>query len=149
MFIRVTALVNWSDKNKFMWSYPKRHMVILNGRLTLFKRKRDQLEYTAPTGFRFLDEPMFCFSTLNANTNPNPNSNCRPGHPTLAANTVAKPAWAPTLAANTVAKPAWAPTLAINRVSGQGRCQGRLCHGVSGQGRMPRLTVRVRVRVSI
>ena len=33
---------------------------------------------TAPTGFRFLDEPMFCFSTLNANTNPNPN--CRPGH---------------------------------------------------------------------
>ena len=38
----------------------------------------DQLEYTAPTGFRFLDEPMFCFSTLNANTNPNPN--CRPGH---------------------------------------------------------------------
>ena len=24
---------------------------------------RDQLEYTAPTGFRFLDEPMFCFST--------------------------------------------------------------------------------------
>ena len=27
----------------------------------------DQLEYTAPTGFRFLDEPMFCFSTLNAN----------------------------------------------------------------------------------
>ena len=39
---------------------------------------RQQLEYTAPTGFRFLDEPMFCFSTLNANTNPNPN--CRPGH---------------------------------------------------------------------
>ena len=39
---------------------------------------RDQLEYTAPTGFRFLDEPMFCFSTLNANMNPNPN--CRPGH---------------------------------------------------------------------
>ena len=38
----------------------------------------DRLEYTAPTGFRFLDEPMFCFSTLNANTNPNPN--CRPGH---------------------------------------------------------------------
>ena len=36
------------------------------------------MEYTAPTGFRFLDEPMFCFSTLNANTNPNPN--CRPGH---------------------------------------------------------------------
>ena len=36
------------------------------------------MEYTVPTGFRFLDEPMFCFSTLNANTNPNPN--CRPGH---------------------------------------------------------------------
>ena len=35
---------------------------------------------TAPTRFRFLDEPMFCFSTLNANTNPNPNPNCRPGH---------------------------------------------------------------------
>ena len=31
------------------------------------------MEYTVPTGFRFLDEPMFCFSTLNANTNPNPN----------------------------------------------------------------------------
>ena len=44
----------------------------------------DQLEYTAPTRFLFLDEPMFCFSTLNANTNPNPNPNpnpnCRPGH---------------------------------------------------------------------
>ena len=36
-----------------------------------------RLEYTASTGFRFLDEPMLCFSTLNANTNPNPN--CRPG----------------------------------------------------------------------
>ena len=36
---------------------------------------------------------------------------------TLAANTVAKPAWAPTLAANTVAKPAWAPTLAANTVA--------------------------------
>ena len=73
----------------------------------------DQLEYTAPTGFRFLDEPIFCFSTLNANTNPN----CRPGHPTLAANTVAKPVWAPTLATNTVAKPVWAPTLAANTVA--------------------------------
>ena len=31
------------------------------------------MEYTVPTGFRFLDEPMFCFSTLNANTNPDPN----------------------------------------------------------------------------
>ena len=49
--------------------------------------KGDQLEYTAPTGFRFLGEPMFCFSTLNANTNPNPNPEV-------------KPAWAPTLAAN-------------------------------------------------
>ena len=78
---------------------------------------------------------MFCFSTLNANTNPNPN--CRPGHPTLAANTVAKPAWAPTLAANTVAKPALAPTLAANTVYSQGRCPGRLYHGVSGQGRCP------------
>ena len=76
------------------------------------------------TGFLFLGEPMFCFSTLNANTNPNPNPNpnmaantvpARPAWaPTLATNTVAKPAWAPTLAANTVAKPAWAPTLATN-----------------------------------
>ena len=66
------------------------------------------LEYTAHIGFRFLGEPMFCFSTLNANTNPNLN-------PNLAANTVpAKPAWAPTLATNTVAKPAWAPTMATN-----------------------------------
>ena len=81
------------------------------------------LEYTAPTGFRFLGEPMFCFSTLNANTNPNSNPNlaasivlARPAWaPTLATNTVAKPAWAPTLAANTMAKPAWAPTLATNR----------------------------------
>ena len=82
--------------------------------------KGDQLEYTAPTGFRFLGEPMFCFSTLNANTNPNPNPNPNPEvkparAPTLAANTVAKPAWAPTLATNTVAKPAWAPTLAANK----------------------------------
>ena len=83
------------------------------------KKESDQLEYTAPTEFRFIDEPMFCFSTLNANTNPNPN--CRPGHPTLAANTVYS----------------------------QGRCPGRLYHGVSGQGRVPRPTVRVRVRVSI
>ena len=66
----------------------------------------DQLEYTAPTGFRFLGEPMFYFSTLNANTNPNPN---------LIANTVpAKPAWAPTLATNTVAKPAWVSILPTN-----------------------------------
>ena len=66
--------------------------------------KGNQLEYTAPTGFRFLGEPMFCFSTLNANTNPNPNPNPE-----------VKPARAPTLAANTVAKPAWAPTLAANK----------------------------------
>ena len=42
MFTRLTTLVNWSDKNKFMRSYPKRHMVIWNGRLlelTLFKRE--------------------------------------------------------------------------------------------------------------
>ena len=78
--------------------------------------KGDQLEYTAPTGFRFLGEPMFCFSTLNANTNPNPNPEVKPARaPTLAANIVAKPAWAPTLATNTVAKPAWAPTLAANK----------------------------------
>ena len=86
----------------------------------------DQLEYTTPTGFRFLGEPMFCFSTLNANTNPIPNPNpnlaanavpAKPAWaPTLATNTVAKPAWAPTLAANTVAKPAWAPTLASRAI---------------------------------
>ena len=51
---------------------------ILGERIDKYIRRTDQLEYTAPTGFRFLDEPMFCFSTLNANTNPNPN--CRPGH---------------------------------------------------------------------
>ena len=70
--------------------------------------KADQLEYTAPTGFQFLGEPMFCFSILNANTNPNPNPEV-------------KPAWAPTLAAeltaNTVAKLAWALTLAANKSS--------------------------------
>ena len=42
MFTRVITLVNWSDKNKFMRSYPKRHMVIWNGRLlelTLLKER--------------------------------------------------------------------------------------------------------------
>ena len=84
----------------------------------------DQLEYTAPTGFRFLDEPMFCFSTLNANTNPNPN--CRPGH---------RP-WPLTPWQSLPGHRPWLLT-AINRVNGQGRCPGRLCHGVSGQGRCP------------
>ena len=84
----------------------------------------DQLEYTAPTGFRFLDEPMFCFSTLNANMNPNPN--CRPGH---------RP-WPLTPWQSLPGHRPWLLT-AINRVSGQGRCPGRLCHGVSGQGRRP------------
>ena len=92
---------------------------------------RQQLEYTAPTGFRFLDEPMFCFSTLNANMNPNPNPNCRPGHRPWPL-TPWRPAWAPTLAANTVAKPAghrpW-PLTRLIAVSSQGRCPGRLCHG--------------------
>ena len=42
MFTCMTTIVNWSDKNKFMRSYPKRHMVIWNGRLLelpLFKRE--------------------------------------------------------------------------------------------------------------
>ena len=42
MFTRVTTLVNWSDKNKFMRCYPKKHMVVWNGRLLelmLFERE--------------------------------------------------------------------------------------------------------------
>ena len=42
MFTHVTTLVNWSDKNKFMRSYPKRHMVIWNRcllELMLFERE--------------------------------------------------------------------------------------------------------------
>ena len=79
---------------------------------------------TAPTGFRFLDEPMFCFSTLNANTNPNPN--CRPGH---------RP-WPLTPWQSLPGHRPW-PLTRFIAVSSQGRCPGRLCHGVSGQGRRP------------
>ena len=92
--------------------------------VTLRETLADQLEYTAPTGFRFLDEPMFCFSTLNANTNPKPNR--RPGH---------RP-WPLTPWQSLPGHRLWLLTV-INRVSGQGRCPGRLCHGVSGQGRRP------------
>ena len=118
----------------------------------------DQLEYTAPTGFRFLDEPMFCFSTLNANTNPNPN--CRPGHrPWPLTPWQSLPGRRPWPLTPWQSLPGHRPWLltAINRVSGQGRCPGRLCHGVSGHagrlchgverpGSVPRPTVRVRVR---
>ena len=100
--------------------------------------KSDQLEYTAPTGFRFLDEPMFCFSTLNANTNPNPN--CRPGHrPWPLTSWQSLPRRRPWPLTPWQSLPGHRPWLltAINRVSGQGRCPGRLFHGVSGQGRCP------------
>ena len=83
---------------------------------------RDQLEYTAPTGFRFLDEPMFCFSTLNANTNPNPN--CRPGHrPWPLTPWQSLPGRRPWPLTPWQSLPGHRPWLltAINRVSGQGR----------------------------
>ena len=96
------------------------------------------MEYTAPTGFRFLDEPTFCFSTLNANTNPNPN--CRPGHrPWPLTPWQSLPGRRPWPLTPWQSLPGHRPWLltAINRVSGQGRRPGRLCHGVSGQGRCP------------
>ena len=95
----------------------------------------DQLEYTAPRGFRFLDEPMFCFSTLNANTNPNPNPNpnCRPGH---------RP-WPLTPWQSLPGRRPW-PLTPWQSLPGHRpwpltrfRRPGRLCHGVSGQGRCP------------
>ena len=63
---------------------------------------------------RFLDEPMFCFSTLNANTNPNPN--CRPGH---------RP-WPLTPWQSLPGHRPW-PLTRFIAVSSQGRCPGRLC----------------------
>ena len=99
---------------------------------------RQQLEYTAPTGFRFLDEPMFCFSTLNANTNPNPN--CRPGHrPWPLTPWQSLPGRRPWLLTPWQSLPGHRPWLLTRfiAVSSQGRCPGRLCHGVSGQGRRP------------
>ena len=99
---------------------------------------RQQLEYTAPTGFRFLDEPMFCFSTLNANTNPNPN--CRPGlRPWPLTPWQSLPGRRPWLLTPWQSLPGHRPWLLTRfiAVSSQGRCPGRLCHGVSDQGRCP------------
>ena len=94
----------------------------------------DQLEYTGPTGFRFLDETMFCFSTLNANTNPNPN--CRPGHRpwplTPWQSLPGRRPWPLTPWQSMPGHRPW-PLTRFIAVSSQGRCPGRLCHGVSGQ----------------
>ena len=101
---------------------------------------RQQLEYTPPTGFRFLDEPMFCFSILNANTNPNPNPNCRPGHRpwplTPWQSLPGRRPWPLTPWQSLPGHRPW-PLTRFIAVSSQGRCPGRLCHGVSGQGRRP------------
>ena len=88
------------------------------------------MEYTAPTGFRFLDEPMFCFSTLNANTNPNPNPNCRPGHRpwplTPWQSLPGRRPWPLTPWQSLPGHRPWPLTRFIT-VSSQGRCPGRLC----------------------
>ena len=100
------------------------------------------MEYTAPTGFRFLDEPMFCFSTLNANTNPNPN--CRPGHRpwplTPWQSLPGRRLWPLTPWQSLPGRRLWPltpwqslpghrpwPLTRFIAVSSQGRCPGRLC----------------------
>ena len=84
------------------------------------------MEYTA--GFRFLDEPMFCFSTLNANTNLNPN--CRPGHRpwplTKWQSLPGRRPWPLTLWQSLPGHRPW-PLTRFIAVSSQGRCPGRLC----------------------